>query len=56
MALQAPSLQRRIATVAKGSTFQEISLEQLRKLEIPVPPITEQRNIASPHFSPNQVH
>ena len=45
-ALQAPAIQKRIATVAKGSTFQEISLEQLRKLEVPVPPLPEQRKIA----------
>lgn len=42
-ALREPSFQRKIARLGKGSTFQEISLEALRKLEIPLP---EQRKIA----------
>ena len=45
-ALKAPNLQKRIDIVAKGSTFKEISLEELRELELPLPPITEQRRIA----------
>ena len=45
-ALKSPMLQSRIATVSKGSTFREISLEELRKLEIPLPPLPEQRKIA----------
>ena len=45
-ALRSPQLQQRIAIVGKGSTFREISLEELRKLEIPLPPIPEQRKIA----------
>jgi type I restriction enzyme, S subunit len=31
---------------AKGSTFREITLEALRQIQLPVPPITEQRAIA----------
>jgi type I restriction enzyme S subunit len=46
-ALRAPELQKHIHTVAKGSTFREISLEQLRRLEIPLPPLHEQRKIAA---------
>jgi type I restriction enzyme, S subunit len=46
-ALQSPLLQRRIAVVGKGSTFREISLDELRKLEIPVPPLCEQRKIGA---------
>jgi type I restriction enzyme S subunit len=45
-ALKSPFLQRRIAMVGKGSTFKEISLEELRRLEVPLPPIAEQRKIA----------
>jgi len=45
-ALREPSFQRRIGRLGKGSTFQEISLEALRKLEIPLPPVPEQRKIA----------
>ena len=32
---------------AKGSTFREITLEALRQIQLPVPPIAEQRAIAS---------
>ena len=46
-ALLAPELQKRISIVSKGSTFREISLEELRVLEIPLPPIAEQRKIAA---------
>lgn len=45
-ALSAPNLQKRINVVSKGSTFREISLEELRVLEIPLPPLPEQRKIA----------
>ena len=45
-ALRSPALQRRIEIVSKGSTFREISLEELRRLEIPLPPLPEQRKIA----------
>ncbi|RWD34908.1 MAG: restriction endonuclease subunit S [Mesorhizobium sp.] len=44
--LKSPFLQKRIATVGKGSTFKEISLEELRKLEVPIPPLPEQVKIA----------
>ena len=33
--------------MSKGSTFREISLEELRDLEIPLPPLPEQRKIAA---------
>ncbi len=45
-ALRSPALQRRIEIVSKGSTFREISLEELRRLEIPLPPLPEQHKIA----------
>ena len=45
-ALKSPNIQKRIDIVSKGSTFREISLEELRDLEIPLPPIPEQRKIA----------
>lgn len=37
---------RRILAVAKGSTFHEITLGDLRQIEIPCPPLPEQRKIA----------
>jgi len=36
----------RINALSKGSTFKEISLEELRKIQVLCPPITEQRKIA----------
>jgi type I restriction enzyme, S subunit len=45
-ALQAPETQRRIARTANGSTFRELSIEELRKLQIPAPPYDDQRSIA----------
>ena len=46
-ALSSPSVTVSIASVAKGSTFREISIDQLRKVIIPVPRnIKEQRAIA----------
>jgi type I restriction enzyme S subunit len=36
-----------IDAVAKGSTFREISIDQLRKVRIPVPPLPEQEAIVS---------
>ena len=45
-ALKSPDLQKRIDIVSKGSTFREISLEELRNLELPLPPLPEQRKIA----------
>lgn len=40
-------LKKQIYAVSKGSTFKEISLEELRKLKIPLPPLPEQRAIAA---------
>lgn len=45
-ALKSPNLQKRIDVVSKGSTFREISLEELRHLELPLPPLPEQHKIA----------
>jgi type I restriction enzyme S subunit len=45
--LQGPDLQKLIAKNANGSTFREISIDALRKLPIPVPPLPEQRKIAA---------
>lgn len=45
-ALKSSNLQKRIDIVSKGSTFREISLEELRELELPIPPLHEQRKIA----------
>jgi type I restriction enzyme S subunit len=45
-ALKSPNLQKRIDIVSKGSTFREISIEELRNLELPLPPLPEQRKIA----------
>jgi len=36
----------RINALSKGSTFKEISLEELRKVKLPLPPLEEQRKIA----------
>lgn len=38
--------QNRVKALSKGSTFKEISLTDLRKVEILLPPITEQKRIA----------
>lgn len=45
-ALQAPAVTRHIDKVSKGSTFREISIDQLRKVEIYLPPPPEQVAIA----------
>jgi len=45
--LQSPSVHSRILAVAKGSTFQEISLEALRNIHMYHPKRTEQHRIAS---------
>lgn len=37
---------RQVLAVAKGSTFTEVSLDALRKITIPHPPLPEQRKIA----------
>lgn len=44
-ALQSPSLQRLIARNANGSTFREISIDELRKLSVPNVPLRKQRKI-----------
>jgi len=44
--LHETSTHRRILAVAKGSTFHEITLEDLRGLPIAVPPLGEQQKIA----------
>lgn len=36
----------RINSLSKGSTFKEISLEELRKVKLPIPPLSEQQKIA----------
>lgn len=46
-ALGEVSVRRRINARAKGSTFREITLEDLRKLEIAVAPVSEQEGIAA---------
>lgn len=38
---------RQADLAAKGSTFREITLEALRQIELPIPPIPEQRAIAA---------
>jgi len=37
---------QRILAVAKGSTFREITLDDLRQISVPLPPLPEQRKIA----------
>lgn len=37
----------RINSLSKGSTFKEISLEELRKVKLPIPPLPEQQKIAN---------
>ena len=44
--LQGSALQKLIARNANGSTFREISIDELRKLPIPDVPLPEQRKIA----------
>lgn len=45
--LQGPALQKLIARNANGSTFREISIEELRKLPTPAIPLEQQRKIAA---------
>ncbi|UQV21731.1 restriction endonuclease subunit S [Vibrio sp. J383] len=40
-------IMNRINSLSKGSTFKEISLEELRKVKLPLPPLPEQRKIAN---------
>jgi len=46
-ALSGLPVRRQIHAYGKGSTFKEISLEELRKLFILLPPLTEQQKIAA---------
>ncbi len=46
-ALSFGSISRHIQAVSKGSTFREITLEDLRKIKVPMPPSKEQFAIAS---------
>jgi len=46
-ALAGPALKKVIITKAKGSTFQEIALEQLRQLPILLPPLNERARIGA---------
>lgn len=41
------SIRQRLNALASGSTFKEISRKSLRKLKIPLPPLSEQKKIAS---------
>jgi type I restriction enzyme S subunit len=45
-ALQGAETAKQIESVAKGSTFREISLEELRKITILLPTLSEQKKIA----------
>lgn len=44
---QAPQIRRALQKLAKGSTFQEISLKDLRSLHVPIPPRSVQDAIAN---------
>lgn len=44
--LSSERVRARINKLSKGSTFKEISLEELRKVQIPIAPIQEQQKIA----------
>lgn len=46
LTLQTLEVIRQIQAYAKGSTFREISLEDLRKVTVALPPLPEQRKIA----------
>lgn len=54
-AIRSLPVQQRIDAVAKGATFREITLEMLRRLPIPVPPIEEQRVIVQ-HIRKYEAH
>lgn len=45
--LQSEKVRKRIHSVTKGTTFKEISLEELRKVQVPIPFLDEQQKIAS---------
>ena len=44
--LASTGILNRINSLSKGSTFKEISLEELRKVKLPIPPLQEQQKIA----------
>ena len=46
-AIRSDVVQRDIRRRLKGSTFKEITLDELAKIQVPVPPLPEQRKIAS---------
>lgn len=46
-ALATEQVAKRIIAVSKGSTFREITLEDLRKIQIPIPSHEEQKRIAN---------
>ncbi len=52
--LQSEKLLNRINALSKGSTFKEISLEELRKVKVLSPPYTEQNKIAQILFTWDQ--
>jgi type I restriction enzyme S subunit len=45
-AINARPSQQRFDALSKGATFDEITLDMLRRLEVPLPPVDEQRAIA----------
>lgn len=45
-ALRGPSSLRQSQLESKGSTFREITLAQIRRIQLPIPPIAEQQAIA----------
>ena len=42
-----PNIKNRLIAVSQGSTFNEISLSELKRIEIPLPSLPEQRQIAA---------
>lgn len=46
LALQSLDVFKQVQAFAKGSTFREISLDDLRKVTVAIPPLPEQRKIA----------
>lgn len=45
--MQSPVIQQRFEALSKGATFKEITLDMLRRLSVPVPPLDEQWAIAA---------
>ncbi|MEM9463613.1 MAG: restriction endonuclease subunit S, partial [Myxococcota bacterium] len=46
-ALQSPNLQRQVSDNTKGQAVKGINIRDVRRLEVPVPPLREQRKIAA---------